>query len=97
MSRFLNTRGYQSLAIAVCDRCKLKVPYSVLVSDGNSPGLKVCPPWFRLGCWDVFDPWRLPARQPETISLTHARPDTNIATTDDDESLADVDSPLSPF
>lgn len=72
MSRYLGTRGKASLAIAVCDRCKIKVPYSDLREDGNIPGLMVCQ---SNGCHDVYDPWRLPARQAEDISLAHPRPD----------------------
>lgn len=75
MSRYLNTRGRASIAIAVCDRCHKKVPYSELRSDGNSPGLKVCND---RGCFDIFDPWRLPARQPEKITLRNPRPDRRI-------------------
>jgi len=70
MSLYLNTRGMASVAIAVCDRCHTKQPYSKLVADGNSPGLRVCPQ-----CSDKLDPWRLPARQSENITIEHPRPD----------------------
>lgn len=73
MSLYLNTRGYASVAIAVCDRCKMKRPLSTLVADGNTPGLRVCP-----GCSDNFDPWRLPARVSENISLQYPRPDVPL-------------------
>ena len=46
-----------------------------LYSDPNYPGLMVC-----LVDRDQYDPYRLPARQPEVISLRFARPDTSIAT-----------------
>jgi hypothetical protein len=75
MPKFLNTIGMPSVAIAICDRCHRKVPYSELRSDGNTPGLKVCKD---KACWDVYDPWRLPARQPERINLRNPRPDTRI-------------------
>jgi hypothetical protein len=39
-------------------------------ADGNSPGLRVCS-----GCWDMKDPWRLPARKTETVAVRHPRPD----------------------
>jgi hypothetical protein len=75
MPIFLDTRGYSSLAIAVCDRCKMKRPLSVLQSDPNFPGLRVCDE----GCKDQFDPYRLPARQTERINLRFPRPDVSVA------------------
>ena len=63
-------RGGSTVTIAVCDRCKKKVQLSELRADGNSPGLRVCS-----GCWDVKDPWRLPARETEIITVRHPRPD----------------------
>ena len=63
------------LAIAVCDRCRTKMPYTKLRPDGNSPKLMVC-----RECCDEKDPYRLPARQTEEVAMQHARPDTNIAT-----------------
>ncbi len=70
MSLYLDTSGQSSRAIAVCDRCKMKCAYSELVSDGNSPGLRV-----HASCSDNLDPWRLPARRPEDITLRFPRPD----------------------
>jgi hypothetical protein len=61
-------------SIAICDRCHVKMPYTKLRSDGNSPGLKVCP-----DCWDTKDPYRLTARKTEQMSLQHARPDRPIS------------------
>jgi len=78
MPIFLDTEGLTSLAIAVCDRCKMKRAYVDLRPDGNSPGLRVC----GQGCWDTLDPYRLAARKTERINLRFARPDTNIAATD---------------
>ena len=69
MPRYLNPRSGTHLAIAICDRCQSKVPYNALRPDGNSPGLRVC-----RSCWDVKDPWRLPARRPDRISLKNPRP-----------------------
>jgi hypothetical protein len=37
--------------------------------------LRVC----NEGCRDEFDPYRLPARQPEKISLRFPRPDVSVA------------------
>ena len=70
MSLYLNTAGQSSRAIASCDRCKMKVPYSKLIADRNAPGLRVCPE-----CADNLDPWRLPARMAENITLRFPRPD----------------------
>jgi len=78
MPIFLDTTGLTSLAIAVCDRCKMKKAYVDLRPDGNSPGLRVCGD----GCWDTLDPYRLAARKTERINLRFARPDVSVAATD---------------
>lgn len=70
MPRYINTRGNASLAIAVCDRCKFKFPLVELMEDGNSPGLRVC-----LACRDDYDPYRLPTREPEDVTLQYPRPE----------------------
>ena len=77
MPRFMNTLGMPSLAIAVCDRCKMKRAFSVLMADPNFPGLRVCDQ----GCRDQFDPYRLPARKTERIALRFPRPDVSVAVT----------------
>ena len=66
-------RDSSTVAIAICDRCRRKVYLRELTADRNSPGLRVC-----RYCNDVKDPWRLPARQTENISLRHPRPDTDL-------------------
>lgn len=78
MPIFLDTTGKTSLAIAVCDRCKMKRAYVDLRPDGNSPGLRVCGE----GCWDTLDPYRLAARKTERINLRFARPDVSVAAGD---------------
>lgn len=75
MPVFLDTMGLTSVAIAVCDRCKMKVPFVTLVQDGNFPGLRVCA---ERGCKDQLDPYRLPARKTERINLRFPRPDTPL-------------------
>jgi hypothetical protein len=75
MPRFLDTLGYSDIAIAICDRCRLKRPHADLSKDPNFPGLMVC----SLGCKDQFDPYRLPARKTERITIRFPRPDANIA------------------
>lgn len=74
MPVFLDTRGNTKIAIGICARCSMKMPYSELVQDGNSPGLWVCE-----ADRDPLDPYRLPARATEDITLEHARPDVNIS------------------
>lgn len=61
------------ISIAICDRCKMKLPYQELRADGNSPGLRVC-----RECRDDRDPYRLPARQPDPLALRFARPDREL-------------------
>ena len=79
MPKWLDTRGKPSIAIGICARCSFKRAYSDLKSDPNFPGLFVCRT-VADGCLDVFDPWRLAARQTENITLIHgARPDVSIA------------------
>jgi len=75
MSIFLDTTGYSSLAIAICDRCRMKRAYSVLMNDPNFAGLRVC----NEGCADQKDPYRLPARKTERINLRFPRPDVSVA------------------
>ena len=75
MSIYLNTRGRSTLAIGICGRCSRKMSLDDLYPDPNYPGLRVC----RVDL-DEYDPYRLPARQPEKIALQFARPDTPIGT-----------------
>lgn len=75
MPLYLNTRGDSLLSIAICDRCKMKRKTVDLSPDRNTPGLMVCDE----GCNDEFDPWRLPARPTEDISLPFYRPDASVA------------------
>jgi len=74
MPIFLDTTGLTSLAIGVCDRCKMKRTFVSLGPDPNFPGLRVCDQ----GCRDNFDPYRLAARKTERINLRFPRPDTPI-------------------
>ena len=74
MSKWLDTRGRPHLSLGICDRCQRKFAWDDLIPDGNSPGLRVCK-----DDWDELDPYRLPARQTENISLPWARPDVNIS------------------
>lgn len=80
MPRFLDTTGNASLAIFVCDRCKMKRPIDEQMSDPNFAGLRVC----QQGCADEKDPYRLPARKTERINLRFPRPDVSVATNPND-------------
>jgi len=75
MSLYLDTRGQPVATIGICDRCRLKRPLSRLVADGNAPGLRVCGDKGKRGCRDELDPYRLPARRTEDISVQYPRPD----------------------
>lgn len=76
MSVFLDTRGRSTLGIGICGRCSRKFSLDELHSDPNYPGLRVC-----RADLDEYDPYRLPARQPDRIILRFPRPDTDISTT----------------
>ena len=73
MSKFIDTTGRTKIAIGICGRCGLKFPYDDLIQDPNYPGLYVCQDDV-----DNLDPWRLPARETENISLDHPRPDAPV-------------------
>ena len=75
MSLYLDTRGKIWNTIAICDRCSRKFPLQELFPDPNYPGLRVCKVDI-----DELDPYRLPARQTERITLPFVRPDVDIAT-----------------
>lgn len=75
MSRYLDPTGRSTYGIALCGRCSRKFFLDQLASDPNAPGLMVC-----RDDLDVLDPWRLPAREPEDITLAFVRPDESIAT-----------------
>jgi hypothetical protein len=88
MSIWLDTRGRSTLGIAVCARCSRKMSLDELFSDPNSPGLRVCREDL-----DQLDPYRLPPRQPDNITLPFVRPDLPLNTnpaglvTEDDNSF----------
>lgn len=61
------------VAIAICDRCRKKFNYTDLRADGDAPGLRVCK-----DCCDEKDPYKLPARQTENITLRYPRSDQGL-------------------
>lgn len=73
MPVFLDTRGNSTLGIGICGRCSRKMSLDDLYPDPNYPGLRVCSDDL-----DQYDPYRLPARQPEVIALQYPRPDTPL-------------------
>jgi hypothetical protein len=70
MPLFIDPTGRSTFGIGVCARCWQKFSLEDLYSDPNSPGLKVC-----LNDLDDYDPYRLPARRTEDITLPFYRPD----------------------
>lgn len=72
MSEYLPLNLKGSVAIAVCPRCQRKIQYDDLTRDPNNQNF-YCPE-----CVDTLDPWRLPARRTEDISLQHPRPDVEL-------------------
>ena len=73
MGLFLPVKNTGSVAIAVCQRCNKKMYYSDLHKDPNN-GMMVCKEDL-----DQYDPWRLPARGADKISLEHPRPDVKLS------------------
>ena len=51
----------------------VEFPLHELRRDGDSPGLLVC-----RDDWDEKDPYKLPQRRPEKITLRDIRPDSDI-------------------
>lgn len=78
MPKFLNTTGESTLGIAICSRCQRKRILRDLTDDGNIPTFKVCRPELSPGCWDNYDPMRLPPRAPDRFNLPFVRPDQDI-------------------
>ena len=73
MPLFIDPSGRSTFGLGVCARCWRKFSLEDLYSDPNSPGLKVC-----LDDLDDYDPYRLPARRTEDITLPFYRPDENL-------------------
>lgn len=73
MAVFLDTRGRSTLGIGICGRCSRKMSLEDLHPDPNAPGLYVCAKDL-----DDFDPYRLPAREPDQVTLPFVRPDVPI-------------------
>lgn len=74
MAIFLDPTGKTTYGLGICARCQQKFFLEDLYSDPNSPGLKVC-----LDDMDQYDPYRLPPRQPDKITLPFYRPDEPLS------------------
>lgn len=72
MSMFLPPKKTAPLAVAICARCNFKVYYTDLKQDPNTKM------WVCGECLDKLDPYKLPPRKTEDISLQHPRPDTEL-------------------
>lgn len=72
MPLYLPVNQNGKVSIAICPRCCMKMQYSDLKQDPNDMN------WYCAACVDLYDPWRLPARVTEDITLTHPRPDTEL-------------------
>src|SRR5262245_11304801 len=76
-SKFLNTSGRGTLGIGVCSRCRAQRSLGGFTADPPPPGLPVCKDQSE-GCIDKYDPYRLPPRQPDKMTLQHPRPDERM-------------------
>jgi len=70
VSVFLNPTGRSTYGIAICGRCSKKFFLDELSADPNAPGLMVC-----RDDLDELDPYRLPMRPTEDVTLEFVRPD----------------------
>lgn len=73
MTIFLDPTGQSTFGIGICARCSRKMLLAELSPDPNSPGLMVCREDL-----DDLDPYRLPTRQTEDITLPFTRPDVPL-------------------
>lgn len=75
---FIDTRGEANLGIYICQRCQVKASFSELMQDGNIKNFYVHKPEISPGCWDTYDPFRLPAPPPDRLQLPFTRPDVPL-------------------
>jgi hypothetical protein len=73
MPLFLNTKGKRIVSVAICDRCRMKRAAADLISDPDTPGMRVC-----VGCADEVDPYTFAPRQTEDITVPFVRKDVDI-------------------
>jgi hypothetical protein len=73
MPKYIDVTSKVRWSVAICDRCRFKFAYDDLSPDGDKPGMRVCEK-----CNDEKDPWALPPRRTEDITLRHPRPDESV-------------------
>jgi hypothetical protein len=76
LSEYLDTVGNNVIGIGLCARCGLKFALDDLASDPNYPSLRCCKDDL-----DDYDPYRLPPRAVEDVTLEWPRPDYHLETT----------------
>lgn len=89
MPLFLDTTDEPTYGVGICGRCSLKFPLRELTPDPNSPGLMVC-----AADKDQFDPYRLPPKQSDPITLPFIRPDTPMYPFSVAEQIEEATPPL---
>jgi hypothetical protein len=92
MPRFLDTTGQPTLGIAICSRCQTKRRIGDLREDGNIRKFYVCAD--RPGCWDTYDPFRLPPPPPDRLILPFVRPDVALTMSPADEAELPLQPPI---
>ena len=90
---FLDTRNEANLGIYICQRCQMKRTFGEMTEDGNLKGFMVCLPNVSPGCWDTYDPFRLPAPPPDRMQLPFVRPDTTLLPTAADSAQLPLEPP----
>lgn len=73
MSLYIKVATSGSVAVGICDRCRFKFSLNDLSSDTDYPGLRVC-----VKCTDMTDPYLLPSRATEDITIQYPRPETPL-------------------
>lgn len=68
--------GKSNISPAICDRCHFRGANADMIQDPDRMGLFV-----HKDCADQLDPWKLPPRQTERITLDRVRKDTSTAYT----------------
>ena len=61
-----------TMAIGICSRCSKKMYVGDMVKDPNN-GMWTC-----REDQDLYDPYKLPARKTENITVSHPRPDVPL-------------------
>lgn len=73
MSLYIKVATSGTVAVGICDRCSFKFSLNDLSSDVDYQGLRVCDK-----CSDLPDPYRLPMKATEDITVHSPRPETPL-------------------